>query len=168
MLTGIVIVFGLSTAAAHLHWARSSPKRLPFACAILLVAIVAVSSRPGWGRLRHYGSLVFDIHAPAIPDGATIILADKPIGFVAPFLRGRDISFVGLAEVPATGLLPDAIQRRVRRAAPVLVLIDKPSAAYAALLRAYGTQIDPVTCQPIANEFDRGLALCGTQPAGGP
>jgi hypothetical protein len=167
VLTGIVIVLGLREAATHVLWVRCAATRLPVACAIVLIAIVAVSSRPGWGRLRQYGASVFPIHAPAIPDGATIILADKPIGFVAPFLRGTDIAFVGIVEVPASGLLHDAIQRRVRDARPALVLIDKAPESYAALLRSFGLRIDPATCQPIGNAFDRGLALCGTRPADG-
>ena len=162
-LSGIIIVLGLRVAAAR--WPMTG--RLPAVCAIVLVAIVAVSSRPGWGRLRHYGTSVFDIQAQAIPDGATIILADKPIGFVTPFLRGKDIAFVGIAEVPAPGRLTDEIRRRVRNAATALVLIDKPPARYAALLRSYGREVDPATCQPIGNQFDSGLALCGTRVAGG-
>ncbi len=167
VLTGIVIVLGLRTGAARWARAGSVAGRLPAACAIGLVALVAVSSRPGWGRLRQYGASVFDIHAPAVPDGATIILADKPIGFVAPFLRGKDIAFVGIVEVPRTGLLRDEIRRRVANAAPALVLIDRPPASYAPLLRSFGRQIDPTACQPIGNAFDRSLALCGTRPAGG-
>jgi hypothetical protein len=167
VLTGIVIVLGLRAAANFLPWARGSATRLPVACAIVMIAIVAVSSRPGWGRLRHYGASTFDIHAPAIPDGATIILADKPIGFAAPFLRGKDIAFVGIVDVPASGLLHDAIQRRVHNAAPALVLIDKPPESYAGLLRSFGIRIDPGTCQPIGNAFDRGLALCVMHPEGG-
>ncbi len=164
-LTGIIIVLGLRAAATL--WPSAKPAALPAACAIVLIAIVAVSSRPGWGRLRHYGPSVFDIHAPVIPDGATIILADKPIGFALPFLRGKGVAFVGIVEVPQTGLLHDEIQRRVDNAVPALVLIDKPPASYAALLRSFGRQIDPTTCQPVGNEFDRGLALCGTRPADG-
>ncbi|MGA3399141.1 MAG: hypothetical protein ABSC95_07965 [Acetobacteraceae bacterium] len=167
VLTGIIIILGLRAAVASGPAADFAARRLPVACAIVLVALVAVSSRPGWGRLRHYGTSVFDIHAPAIPDDATIILAAKPIGFAAPFLRGKDIAFVGIAEVPRAGLLRDEILRRVRHAAPALVLIDKPPAYYAALLRSYGRQIDPAACQPVGNEFDRGLTLCGTRLADG-
>jgi hypothetical protein len=162
-LTGIIIVLGLRVATSR----RPMAGRLPAVCAIFLVAIVAVSSRPGWGRLRHYGRSVFDIQAQAIPDGATIILADKPIGFVTPFLRGKDVAFVGIAEVPAPGRLTDEIQHRVRDAVTALVLIDKPPARYAALLRSYGREVDPATCRPVGNQFDSGLALCGTRLAGG-
>jgi hypothetical protein len=167
VLTGIVIVLGLRAAAERWPLARLAAGRLPVVCAIALVAIVAASSRPGWGRLRHYDASVFDIHAPAIPDGATIILADKPIGFAAPFLRGKDIAFVGIVDVPGTGLLRDEILRRVRNAAPALVMIDKPADSYAALLRSFGRKIDSATCQPVGNEFDRGLVLCGTRLVNG-
>jgi hypothetical protein len=100
VLTGIVIVLGLRTATTCWPWTRLAARRLPFVCAIVLIAIVAVSSRPGWGQFRHYGASVFDIHAPTIPTDATIILANKPIGFAASFLRRRNISFVGIVEVP--------------------------------------------------------------------
>ena len=150
VLTGIVIVLGLRAAANYLPWVRGSATRLPVACAIVLIAIVAVSSRPGWGRLRHYGASTFDIHAPAIPDGATIVLADKPIGFAAPFLRGKDIAFVGIVDVPASGLLHDAIQRRVHNAAPALALIDlAPRNRMPGCCTRFGIRIDPAQCQPI-------------------
>ncbi len=167
-LTGIIIVLGLRIAAARRPLAALVAGRLPVLCMIMLVAIVGVSSRPGWGRLRHYGGSVFDIRAPAIPDGATVILADAPIGFVTPFLRGKDIAFVGIGAVPGSGRLNDEMQHRVRDATTALVLIDKPPAYYAALLRSYDRQIDPATCQPIGNPFDRGLTLCGTRAADGP
>jgi hypothetical protein len=163
-LTGIVIVLGLRVLATRRRLVGSVSERFPVVCAIMLVAIVGVSSRPGWGRLRHYGRSVFDIQAPVVPDGAAVVLADKPIGFVIPFLRGKDISFVGIVEVPASGRLNDEIQRRVRVATTALVLIDKPPAHYAPLLHSYGLQIDPAACQPIGNQFDRGLTLCGTLP----
>jgi len=167
VLTGIVIILGVRIAAALRPLARLVAGRLPVVCAIIAVAIVAISSRPGWGRLRHYGSSVFEIQAPAIPDGATVMLADAPIGFVAPFLHGKDIAFVGIS-VPQPGLLRERTQRRVRDASTALALIDKPPPYYASLLQSYGRQIDPATCQPIGNQFDRNLTLCGTRAAGEP
>jgi hypothetical protein len=162
-LTGIILVLGLRCAATHRLLAQRFARRLPAVCAILLIAIVAVSSRPGWGRLRHYGARAFEIQAPAIPDGAVVMLADAPIGFVIPFLHGNDLAFIGIGAVPGPGHLSDTIQQRVRDAATALVLIDKPPEHYAALLRSYGRQIDPATCQPIGNPFDPGLTLCGTR-----
>jgi hypothetical protein len=143
-------------------------KRLPVVCAVLLVAIVAASSRPGWGRLRQYGTKTFDVVVPAIPDGAMIILADKPLGFVAPFLRGHDSNYVGIVDLPGLGRLNIEIQRRIRHATQALVLIDRPPESYAARLRSFGRQIDPATCHRIDNSFDRNLVLCATQAADRP
>ncbi len=166
-LTGIVIVLGLRAVAADRVVTAHGARRLSGLCVVMLIAIVGFSSRPGWGRLRHYGMNVFDIQAPALPDDATVFLADAPIGFVVPFLHGKDISFVGIASIPAPGRLHDEILKRVRDATAALVLIDKLPARYAALLHSYGRQIDPATCQPIGNPFDPGLTLCGMRPAGG-
>jgi hypothetical protein len=166
VLTGIIIILGLREAATWRPLEKIAAGRLQVACAIVLVAIVAVSSRPGWGRLRQFGPSVFDVHAPALPDDATVILADKPIGFAVPFLRGKNLTFLGIVDVPASGLLSNAIRRRVHDATTALVLIDKPAASYATLLRSYGRQIEPATCQTVRNNFDPGLALCGTHLAG--
>jgi hypothetical protein len=51
----------------------------------------------------------------------------------------------------------------VRQATRALVLIDKPPAVYAGLLRSFGREIEPATCRTIGNPFDHGLALCGTK-----
>jgi hypothetical protein len=117
------------------------------------------------GRLKHYGDSVFDIVAPAIPDHAIVILADRPVGFIAPFLRGRDISFVGIVDLPRPSRLGDEIQRRVGSAAPVLVLINQPADFYTTVLRSYGRAIDPASCQHINNPFDRQPVLCNTVAA---
>lgn len=160
-LTGIIIVYGLRIAVSRGLLDQRLAGRLSVVCAVMLAALVAVSSRPGWGRLKHYGAKVYDIHAPAIPDDATIVIADTPIGFAAPFLRGKDVTFVGIVAVPTPGRLSDEIRRRVRDAATALVLVDKPPASYGTLLRSYGPEIAPGTCQAVRNVFYPDLALCG-------
>jgi hypothetical protein len=162
-LTGIVIVLAARFVVARLPKAGPEGQRFAAFCLVLLVVVVAVSSRPGWGRLRHYASSVFEIHAPTIPDDATILVADAPIAFALAFLGGPSTSFVGAAPGP----LNEQVEGRLHDASTVLVLIDKPPAHYATLLHSYSLRIDPASCQTVANPFDPGLAVCGTQSAGG-
>jgi hypothetical protein len=161
-LSGIMIIRGAQTVATWC-WPALPARPMRIVASLLLAVAIAASSRPDWGRLRHYDSQVFDVHAPSIPDGATIALADRPIGFIVPFLQGRDVSFVGIADVLQPGRLAEAVQHRVRDAASLLVLIDKPPAAYTALLQSYGRRIDASSCKPIANTYDRELRLCAAE-----
>jgi hypothetical protein len=159
-LTGIIIVLGVRAVAAA--WRRPAPsaRQIQILCGALMVATVALSSRPDWGRLPHYGATTFNIDASAIPRGATIVLADKPLGFALPFLRGEDISIVGITDPTDPGRLQDSLRARVAHGDPVLVLIDQPPASYAAVMHSYGRRIDEAACTPIRNPFDKDVALC--------
>jgi hypothetical protein len=162
-VSGIVIVLGIHAAITRCPGRAVAAYSVPLAGFLLMLAVVAFSIRPGWGRLKSYGTCVYDIQTSAPPDGATIILADRPTSFILPFLQGHDVTFVGIVAVPEPGILKDEVRRRIRAAAPALVLIQRPPRAYADLLRRFDLRIEDVSCRPVVNPFTPGLALCRAQ-----
>jgi hypothetical protein len=123
--------------------------------ALVLVALLATSSWPNWGRMRHYGHAVFDIEATSLPDGAIVVVASKPVGFVLPFLRGRDVAFLGAVDLPAGTRMQTAIRQRLDRA---------PGVVAAVILAGVGLEADTAACVPVrTGRRPDDILLCPTR-----
>jgi hypothetical protein len=155
-LTGIVIL----AAMRHLLPAR----RLVPSAALVLVALLATSSWPNWGRMRHYGHAVFDIEATSLPDGAIVVVASKPVGFVLPFLRGRDVAFLGAVDLPAGTRMQTAIRQRLDRAPGVVALVARSDPGTAVILAGVGLEADTAACVPVrTGRRPDDILLCPTR-----
>jgi hypothetical protein len=167
-ILALEVVTGILITLAVLILARGTQRRAIALTGAVLVAIFAVSSRPGWGRLRSYGAAAFDVQAPLVPDHAAVVFVASPTAFVAPFLHGRDLMFVGIQDVPVPSLLSQEVARRLQTR-PVIMAVSYGSADnYADLTAKFGFRIQADGCAPIRTDRQRGLVICPTRKTGIP
>jgi hypothetical protein len=121
---------------------------------------VATTNYAGWGRLKRYGTTVFEIAPITLPDATVVVLAGKPLGFVLPFIRGRELSFIGLADVERGTRLERELAGRIANAPRLAVLLNRPAAEFAPWLSTFGLAIRPGTCRPVPNGLVPDIAIC--------
>ena len=161
VLSGIVVV----VAVATLLPARfQKPRIVVSVLAVLLVATVATERPIGSERLVHTGPTpLVDVPA-SLPDDSLVVVADKPLGFVLPFLGGRHLSFVGIVELPPPGYrLRNAVMQRIDEDRPVAILINKAVPRYEAQLATFGLRILPESCRSLTNALERAATLCSAE-----
>jgi hypothetical protein len=155
-LSGIVILVGLKTI---LLWCECrSPWVERGALAAVVVVVIASSAYTNWGRAKTWGAKTFTVEAPALPDGSRVISSALAVSFVLPFLRGDDLTFVGLVNVPPDARLADRISGLLDGDRPVYALTWYQEGI--ATLRAWHWEIVPGQCNAVANEIRRGVMLC--------
>jgi hypothetical protein len=153
-LTGVPVLLVLS---------RLPARRLKVALPGVLVLLVATANYSGGSRMRRYGPTVFDIAPVAVAPGAVVLIADHPIAFLAPFVRGPDVAFIGLPGVPPDSGLGQEMRARIAAAASRYALLNLLRPAGAERLAAFGLAAD--ACTPMDNAFQTDLALCTLRDA---
>jgi len=161
VLTGPIIGIGM-TAALHALPAGCLPRRrLPILLLLVLAVTIGWANRPGWGRLKQFGTSVFAFAPPPVEDDAVIVLADKPLGFIAPFFTARGVVFVGLQDLPPPGFrLYEAAKARIAEPRPAYALTVTELAAHREALAAFGLKGVDASCQAVVNPFLRDVQLC--------
>ena len=160
VVTGILIVLALLILLEKLPRDHTAGWRTVAIVSAVLAMIFAVSSRPGWGRIRTYGAAVFEVEGPMLPDRAVVVFADRPTAFIAPFLKGHDLLFVGIADGSAGSRLDEEISRRIKARPSIMAVIYRPPAAYETITRNFGFRILDASCTPIHNVYEKALAIC--------
>lgn len=140
VLTGLVIVAAIE--------ALVPPRRLVQAGLLVWAFLLSTSGWPGWGRVRSTPATIFDIRAPVLADNTTVAVASEPVGFVIPFLRGRNLRFVGVLAPPRTRLDAE-IAARLTAADRLGVLLFAEDHAAIAQLAHFGVRYDPAACQRV-------------------
>jgi hypothetical protein len=163
-ITGILITLGLASLLSPLRGYRRSRPIIIATTSLVLIATFAASSRPGWGRVRTWSSSVFVVDAPAVPDHGLVVFANEPVAFVAPFLKGDDLTFVGLSNVPRPSRLRDEIAHAIATHSAVLAVVRGPISNLDALADAFGFRIVPDGCVPIRSNNEPNLSMCRTEP----
>jgi hypothetical protein len=153
-LTGAVLL--VAAGAFGRRWA----KRFLSGFVVLTITVVLVSEKQNWGRLRQYGARVIEVQASALPDGAVVVTASRPVAFVLPFLQGRNLAFVGLVDVPRGTRLWDETWQIVRSGRPVYAVLDPAQSDSISNTRAFGLRLDEATCSVIVSNLRAGLQLC--------
>ncbi len=152
MLTGIWIVLAL-------HAFLPRPRAFAFGCAVVL-AVIFIDEKPyDGGRLKHYGRSVFDVSLPAVPDGATIALTGRPLGFLVPLFPQADLRFINTGNLPHGSLMQRAVLARLGR--QPFALINREPTDGRVVLRRAGWVVD--RCAPVVNPFQAGIQLCSTK-----
>jgi hypothetical protein len=156
-VTGILLI----RATLILYGERSRDGRWLLAVAgVAVIAVFAVSSRPGWGRLRGFGTAVFEVQAPKLPDHAAVVFVNRPSAFIAPFLKGNDLLFAGIEGVPLPSRLAEEITRRIQGRPTIMAVLRGAPADFGGLTSAFGLRILSQTCAPILSVNQRDLQIC--------
>jgi hypothetical protein len=163
-LSGIVIVAGIKAFA--LLFRPQSSGWAGIALAVVVALIIVGTTYSHWGRASTWGQQVFAIGAPVLPDGSRVIAASDAVSFVLPFLRGKDLTFVGLISVPSGARLTDLIAERLAGDQPVYALTYYDHGIPA--LRALGWETIQDRCTEVQNQLRRGILLCPVRHAASP
>ena len=162
-VSGIVMMLALLIVVGGLPRDDKAERRLLAMAGAALIVVFAVSSRPGWGRLRAYGDAVFDVQAPPIADHSAVVFVDRPMAFLAPFLKGNDLLFVGIESVPVPSRLSEEITRRIQSRPAIMAVVRGSPDQYDSLTPMFGFRILKPLCAPIVSANQRDLSLCPGQ-----
>jgi hypothetical protein len=160
-LSGVVILAGLK--ALLLLFRRQSIKLELISLATVVAVVIAGSTYWNWGRAKTWGQEVFTIEAPVLPDGSRVIASTGAVSFVLPFLRGKDLTFVGMVGVPPEALLSDRIAERLSGGRPVYALTLSEEGI--TTLQGQGWETIRDQCVPVRNPTRRGVLLCPVRRA---
>jgi hypothetical protein len=130
------------------------PRLWPVGLAALL--LLASTNYPGYGRLRGWRTHVIEADAPRLPDGALLVVAGKPLAFLAPLLAAPGGAVIGLPDVPANTRLEAELRTRLATAAQAFALLNGP-VSLGELARFGGTATD---CAPVPNALQPDVTLC--------
>jgi hypothetical protein len=100
---------------------------------------------------------VYDISSPKLKENSLVLVAGSPMGYVLPFIRGRNISFVGVTHITqeAEGyeLWQETERRILAREGPLYVLLNASSPAMGAVLAKLGVSVKEDTCRPVSTNI---------------
>jgi hypothetical protein len=140
-------------------------------------------SRAGLGPVRGLGGTVSATPVP-LPDGSLVVVAGFFVSFLAPFIAGRDVRFVGATAWTAGGArgwtpewraapalgnhrLATETERLIRsHPGPVFVLLETPDPAEEAArfnlgaAEAFGIPFDRASCRPVTNTLTPNGHIC--------
>jgi len=163
--SGILITLSLLILTTGLRPYIKMDRGIMALAGAVLIVVFAVSSRPGWGRLRQYGSMVFDVQESLVPDHSAVVFVTKPTAFIAPFLKGNDLTFIGLEDIPMPSRLSEEAARRIQSHPHILAVLHSTQTDYTSLTRPFGFRIVKDLCVPIHSANQRDLVLCPSEPA---
>lgn len=136
------------------------------ACAIVTLTILTTHA-PELGRIRHTQQ-VFEINAPKLPDNSVVILADEPLGFLAPFLYDKQPTtrFVGVPYYLSSRkepLLSQTINAIIHSSkGPVFVAYYAKTPPAFDWLSEKGVKVNVTECRTISTNISPDVRLCST------
>lgn len=168
-MSGAVVI----VACCALYRCPQLPKAVKYAAtaAVILIstASMAFSEYPSYGRVA-YGRTVWSVHAPAVKPGATIILADQPMAFVAPFIAqtSPDVSFIGIPFYLDSAAFLDfrlgaQTRSRIANADHLYVVVYQTNIPPIRVLADFGVQIDFHACQYISSSISADMEICAAK-----
>lgn len=135
----------------------------------LCAAVVVVTDRPGWGRMRFKpGETYFGVQAPTLPSGSLVLLYGlEPLAYVLPYL-GTSHRYVRPSSSLTHPSHSHRLQREIAQAiethrGPMYALrsTDTPAADEKLVLDAYRLRITQEPCLPVQSAVHPGrLTLC--------
>jgi hypothetical protein len=163
VITGILMTLALSILLGGLPRDSRAGRTLVAVGGIVLIAVFTVSSRPGWGRLRLYGTAVFDVQAPVVPDRSAVVFVTRPTAFIAPFLKGNDLVFIGLDDIYLPSRLSQEATRRILSRPNIVAVIHDKGDDPNKLTTYFGFRILTESCVPIHSANQPDLKICSCE-----
>lgn len=169
-LVGVVILLGLRVAAelwTEVASARGfrGGSRVPAVgvASVLAVGLVLSANYGNWGRIGRPGARVFTIPVHELAADSLVLIAGKPRAFLAPFLTGPGVAFIGVEDMSGGTRMWDAAKARVAgHQGPIFILgrNDDPLWTPASALAGLGVRPTGDGCAPLDNPLQRNLILC--------
>ena len=99
----------------------------------------------------------------SLPEGSLVVPLWGAVSFVAPFLEGAGLRFVGAPHpdwAGDAGIAAEARRRIESHPGPVFLLLESPDRYDPDHLRHFGLYIDRSACQPVPNNLTAPIHLC--------
>jgi hypothetical protein len=136
-----------------------------------LVLCGLATTYPAWPRQpfewkrEPRGAAVVAVAPIALPEGSLVVMLWGAVSFVAPFLDGPGVRFVGAAHPVWAGSDDHLYGREVRRLVrshqgPGFVLMEDPSDYNRELARSLAMGIDPASCRTVPNNLTPLVQIC--------
>ena len=111
------------------------------------------------------GAAVVAVAPVALPEGSLVVMLWGAVSFVAPFLDGAAVRFVGAAHPVWAGSDRYLYGREVRRLVrshqgPGFVLVEDPNDYNLELARSLAIAIDPASCRAVPNNLTPLVQIC--------
>jgi len=130
------------------------------------VITVQLTQYPSWGR-TDFSRRFHSVDSATVVDGSLIVVQGQPLGFVIPFVTGKNLRFVGISEVTKLSrgyrLYSRTIDTVLNHTGPLAILrrVGDPSPLE---LPELGMTVDPTSCRTLDTTFENGqsdIELCG-------
>lgn len=157
ILTGTLIVFFIQMIPV-----KPIPRHL--AAASVFLALWQYTIVPQWGRVP-FGKRVISVDADPLPKGSLVIVTGQPVGYVIPFLRGENLSFVGMTWLNKISPLVsrEALKRISNHVGKIFVLIGAETPD----VKPGDKQFIWGQCSAIKSTYNQNVRLCPVRLAGG-
>jgi hypothetical protein len=160
------ILFPLSAVLLFKKIAGPGKNKIAIAGSLVIVACaMAITTPPNWGRVQ-YSRQIFSVNAPTLPINSVVVMADDPLGFIAPFLYARQptLRFVG-----APSYMIKAKKYRITKTIEGIILSSRTPVYVAFYMKTppvfgwlseIGLQVDFQNCQTISTNVSTDIQLC--------
>ncbi|MBD0273636.1 MAG: hypothetical protein ICV73_17125, partial [Acetobacteraceae bacterium] len=131
----------------------------------LTTAYPAWPRRPFEWEREPRGAAAVAVTPLALPEGSLVVALWGAVSFVAPFIDGPGVRFVGAAHPVWAGsddyLYGRGVRRLVRsHRGPGFVLVEDPSDYNRELARSLAVEIDPASCRAVPNNLTPLVQIC--------
>ena len=114
------------------------------------------------------GAAAVAVAPVALPEGSLVVMLWGAVSFVAPFVQGPGVRFVGAAHPVWTGsrkyLYAAQVQHLVRlHRGPGFVLLEEPDNFNWELAQSLGVEFDPASCRAVPNNLTTLVHICRWQ-----
>ncbi len=113
------------------------------------------------------GTAAVAVNRIALPAGSLVVMVGPAVSFVAPFLDGPGVRFVGSPNSEWAGATTDPasyaalVLRMVRsHPGPAFVVLEFPDSYDHQDVDVLGASFDPASCRPVANNLTTAVQLC--------
>jgi hypothetical protein len=161
-------LLGLSRAGAVPHTVR---RGATLCIGISLFLCALTTTYPDWPRQpfawerEPRGTAAVGVSPITLPEGSLVVMLWGAVSFVAPYLDGPGIRFVTAAHPVWAGSDLYRYGREVRQIVrshpgPGFALLEDPRDYNRELACTLAIEIDPASCQPVANNLTRQVEIC--------
>lgn len=175
VLLGVAVWAPARAVLAHSRAGAASPVAQRYGATLCMGASLVLcglaTAYPAWPRQpfewkqEPRGAAVVAVAPVALPEGSLVVALWGAVSFVAPFLDGPGVRFVGAAHPVWAGSDAYLYGREVRRLVrshqgPGFALVEDPNDYNRELARSLAIGIDPASCRAVPNNLTPLVQIC--------
>lgn len=165
-VTGAMVLVACGTLYRLSPWPKTARYALVSTVCLLSVVVMSATVCPSYGRVP-YRKTVWTVETPRLKPGATVVLTDQPLAYVAPFLArsAPNVSFIGLpgyitGPSNAGFQLMRQMRTRIAGASSLYIVDHQGNVPAVARLADAGLAADYQSCGQITSNIGPSLNIC--------